>query len=91
MDFSNDKIINYFSNKSNLTYENISIPNIKDDLIKLLGTNIDISVEYKKDIKVFEGINGKPIVNDVKKIENILVVYTDYMGNIKSTKIKLDA
>ena len=91
MDLNNDKIVNYFSNKSNINYDNISVKSITEDLVKLLGTNIDISVEYKKDIKVFEGVDGKPIVNDVKKIENILVVYTDYMGNIKSTKIKLDA
>lgn len=88
-----DIINNYFLN-SNYTYETISIEKIKNELSRIVGSNIDVQVTYNKDIKVFEGVNNKPIINEVNSIDHITIVYSDYSTgtlSVKSLKIKLDA
>lgn len=85
-----DIITNYFLS-NNYTYENISLDKIKTDLRILLNTNVDLQVNYNKDIKVFEGVDHKPIVKEGKKLESITIVFTDFNGSVNSTNIKLDA
>lgn len=82
-----ENYVNDFILKYDFTNENWSVNDIKQGIKNIIGETPAVKVNYKKDLMVNE---VKGTAEEIKKIENIEIIFTGTDNNIKRVTFDIE-